>query len=652
MAGRMCPVCGTAYGLETAFCATDGAKLLEVEEASSVFADQDPLVRQLIGGRYRVLKRLGEGGMGVVYLAEHEAIEKRVAVKVLKDQYAQREDVVARFQQEAKSASRVKHEGILEIFDFGRTDDGRFFLAMELLDGQDLAHVLEAEGTCDPPRTVRLGIKMARALAAAHQKGVIHRDMKPENVFSRMGDDGYERIKIVDFGIAQLRADGEKASDPNAKVTGRKLTKTGMIFGTPEYMSPEQAAGKNIDQRVDVYALGIILFEMLTGKTPFQGETFMAILSAHLMHPVPALVDAAPPGFYCSPDLEAVVRRALAKDPDQRFRSMPELAEALLMTPEGMMEEARPSMVRSSQFPSGMGVPPVMTPGTDYRMRSQAPPAMGSAVHTPPPRPSLSAGPPVPYGPAGSMPPPPGSQMGAGTMSGYMGSAVSAQDVGAATLYDQQAPRATRQTTSSAEAALSSTQARPGKSSSGIAVVFVMVAMVGVLGTVGYFGYRALTGGAASTASTAATPPVPTKITKNDHDGDDDVEPAGSATKKVPTSASAHDITSSPPSKQVVVHVDTEGATIEKLVDKDWVQVCDKSPCDVPIDIGTVASLRATKGGLIGAEKKVQADKDQKILLPVGAPLPKQSATPKPSGEVLCEVMVGEIKVLRPCAPK
>src|SRR5262249_29892875 len=148
----------------------------------------------------------------------------------------------------------------------------------------------------------------------------------------------------------------EKASDPEAPVVRRKLTKTGMIFGTPEYMSPEQAGGKNIDQRVDVYALGIILFEMLTGRTPYDGATFMAILSAHLMHPIPSLVDSAPPGFYCSPDLEAVVRRALAKDPEQRFKTMNELAEALLLTPEGAMTEQRLSTeARSSQFPSGMG---------------------------------------------------------------------------------------------------------------------------------------------------------------------------------------------------------------------------------------------------------------------------------------------------------
>jgi serine/threonine protein kinase len=381
MAARMCPICGAAYGTEIAFCQTDGTKLMDAVEVERMRADPDPLVRVLIGGRYRVIKRIGEGGMGIVYLAEHEAIEKRVAVKVLKEQYAQREDVVRRFQQEAKSASRVKHEGVLEVFDFGRTEDGRFFLAMELLDGTDLANLLEREGVIEPNRAARLSIKMARALGAAHAKGVIHRDMKPENVFVRLGDDGREHIKIVDFGIAQLRADGETETSPDAKIkVHRKLTKTGMIFGTPEYMSPEQAAGKNIDARIDVYALGIIMFEMLTGKTPFQGDTFMAILSSHLLKPIPALVDEAPPGFHCSPDLEAVVRRALAKDPEGRFRNMQELVEALLATPEGMSDEAlrRPSYVPSSQFPSGMSGQAVQLTPTEVRLRS-APPGFQAA---------------------------------------------------------------------------------------------------------------------------------------------------------------------------------------------------------------------------------------------------------------------------------
>ena len=646
MAAKMCPVCGSTYGPETAFCATDGARLLDAAEASSVLSDEDPLVRTLIHGRYRVLKRLGEGGMGVVYLAEHEAIEKRVAVKVLKDQYAQREDVVARFQQEAKSASRVKHEGILEVFDFGRTDDGRFFLAMELLDGKDLAHVLEAEGTIEPARAARLGIRMARGLAAAHQKGVIHRDMKPENVFVRVGDDGYERIKIVDFGIAQLRADGEKASDPNAKVTGRKLTKTGMIFGTPEYMSPEQAAGKSIDQRVDVYALGIILFEMLTGRTPFQGETFMAILSAHLMNPIPALVDCAPPGFYCSPDLEAVVRRALAKDVDSRFRSTVELAEALLNTPEGAQAEQRLSMEpRSSQFPSGMLGDQAPIAPTDWRMRSQSPPALYAPTPMPSPYAAGVPGPPMPYNPAqGSAPPPP--MPGApGTMSGYAHQA-SALDVGAPTLYSQY-PRARE--TGSAETATVS--AAPPKKKSSAAGVLVLLGLLffGVIGTGGYFGWRAYSngnGGPAATTSSNTTAPVTTKTTPPT------IEEVKTTKPPVPATTET-----TPKSKQVVVHVDAKDSVIERKVGTDWVQVCDKSPCDVSVDAGSVVSFRANKNGAVGAEKKLLADHEQVVSLAPAAvittPPPGKKDAGGPSSTDLCEFLTEDgIKVFRPCPKK
>jgi serine/threonine-protein kinase len=634
----MCPVCGAAYGQETGFCARDGARTLDVEEASAVLADRDPLVRTLIGGRYRVLKRLGEGGMGVVYLAEHEAIEKRVAVKVLRDQYAQREDVVRRFQQEAKSASRIRHEGILEIFDFGRTEDGRFFLAMELLDGTDLAHILERENDVDPARTVRLGIRMARALYAAHQKGVIHRDMKPENVFVRVGDDGFERIKIVDFGIAQLRADGEKASDPEAPVKHRKLTKTGMIFGTPEYMSPEQAAGRGIDQRIDVYALGIILFEMLTGRTPYDGATFMAILSAHLMNPIPTLADFAPPGFHCSPDLEAVVRRALAKDPVQRFHTMNELAEALLLTPEGAMTEQRLSTeARSSQFPSGFGDGGANVPGTDYRMRSQRPPPQAHIIT---PLPGAPA-PPAPYGPAQSQPPPP-MPLGAGTIGGYVGGGSSARDVGAPTLMEE-IPARTAST--SAEAALLSPEPPKKSSSSPGVVIALAVVFLGVLGTGAYFGWRAFGDRSPSSASTSsATSSAQTNVasttgatttTKSANDDDDPASPSASITAQ---------------KSATVLHVAAVDGVVEKKVGNDWVQVCDQAPCDVSVDRGAIVSLRVNKKGVAGAEKKVLADHEQTLALaPVVANV---VAKPKPSDEPLCEVMQDGIKILRPCKPQ
>ncbi len=637
----MCPVCGATFGSETAFCANDGVKLLDAAEASRVLADEDPLVRMLIGGRYRILKRLGEGGMGVVYLAEHEAIEKRVAIKVLKDQYAQREDVVARFQQEAKSASRVKHQGILEVFDFGRTEDGRFFLAMELLDGVDLAHVLEKEALCEPSRVVRLGVKMARALAAAHQKGVIHRDMKPENVFLRLGDDGLENVKIVDFGIAQLRAEGEEASDPNAKVVGRKLTKTGMIFGTPEYMSPEQAAGKRIDQRVDVYALGIILFEMLTGHTPFQGETFMGILSAHLMEPIPPLIERAPPGFYCSPELEAVVRRALAKDPDSRYRNMNEIAEAMLNTPEGAIVEQRLSMARSSQFPSGVAGTPGNIQGTDYRMLSQPP--TGSFGVPPMPKVSFTP-PPVPFAPSNSAAPPPGEGgSGLGTLTGFGHSGASAHEMGGATLYDTDT-RA-RQSTSSGEAALSA--ATPTKKGSGGAALVVVLLLL-VLGGGGYFAYR--TFGA----------PDPSPGTEADNGGKSTKAPPVKSAKPDETKSAPSDTTPPPAvsssapepvADAIKIQVEAAGLEVERQLDKDWVQVCDKTPCTVVAKKGEVVTLRTSKAGVHGVEKKILADKEQTVKLQ--AAITAAPPTTKSSTTDLCEVTLEEgIKVWRPCPKK
>jgi len=591
----MCPICGTTYGSEIAFCQTDGTKLMDAVEAQRMRTDPDPLVRSLIGGRYRVIKRIGEGGMGIVYLAEHEAIEKRVAVKVLKEQYAQREDVVRRFQQEAKSASRVKHEGVLEVFDFGRTEDGRFFLAMELLDGTDLAHLLDREGVIEPNRAARLSIKMARALGAAHAKGVIHRDMKPENVFVRLGDDGREHIKIVDFGIAQLRADGESDTNPEAKIqVRRKLTKTGMIFGTPEYMSPEQAAGKNIDARIDVYALGIIMFEMLAGKTPFQGDTFMAILSSHLLKPIPAIADEAPQGFHCSSDFEAIVRRALAKDPAGRFASMQELVDALLMTPEGMSDESirRPSYAPSSQFPSGMlGQPVQMTP-TEVRLRSNAPPGFQGA-------PTIASG--------------------------------------ENPIVQVRAPATT-------DIAMTVSP----KKSGGALIFGGLVMVLGVMGIAGWLGWRYLANTEAKTATTSTPTTAPTRSVESN-------EPLPSAsTIQVPVVPTPS--TSASSGKLVTIHVEStpSGALVEREIDKEWHQVCDTTPCDVAVPPGSALHLRAVKGG-VSVEKRLLADHDQKAqltLAPTGTtpPPPKADAGAK---QDICEVLdESGIKVWRPCPKK
>lgn len=321
---KSCPNCNTSYPGGEVFCPLDGSRLGGTDEAPVTHTppSADPLVGALLQGRYRIIRRIGEGGMGIVYEAEHVLIEKRVALKVLRDDFSNRPDVVERFRQEAKSASRIGHENIVDISDFGETPSGASYFVMEFLQGRDLAHVLTAQGTLDSERALRILLQCCRALGAAHHKGIVHRDMKPENIFLTERDGNSDFVKIVDFGIAKM-SDVETAGAP-----GRKLTKTGMIFGTPEYMSPEQAAGKQLDHRVDIYAIGVILFEVVTGRVPFVGDTFMGILTQHMFGVPPSLREVNP-NVQVSPNLESVIYKALSKDANDRFQSMEEIVRAI-----------------------------------------------------------------------------------------------------------------------------------------------------------------------------------------------------------------------------------------------------------------------------------------------------------------------------------
>ena len=339
----VCPQCALEYAGGEVFCPNDGARLGPKTETrpGSRSSMTDPLLGQILSGRYRIIRKIGEGGMGIVYEAEHVVIEKRVGLKVLREDFSSRQDVVERFRQEAKSASRIGHEHIIDISDFGETPAGASFFVMELLNGQDLAHELEKKGALSPRRTIGICLQCARALGAAHSKGIVHRDMKPENIFMVNRDTGEDFVKIVDFGIAKM-SDIETDGQP-----GRKLTKTGMIFGTPEYMSPEQASGKKLDHRVDIYAMGVIMYELLTGRVPFVGDTFMGILTQHMFEtPQPLLVQN--PNANVPPDLERIVFKALAKDADQRYQSMEELIADLMAA-----QNRAPSSVASITPPPG-----------------------------------------------------------------------------------------------------------------------------------------------------------------------------------------------------------------------------------------------------------------------------------------------------------
>jgi len=333
----------------------------------------DPMIGTLAAGRYRIQKLLGEGGMGQVYLAEHVAIEKRVALKVLRAEFAAKGEIVTRFQQEAISASRIKHPNVLDVFDFGQLENGRFFLAMEFLEGNDLADELAKRRVLSVASGIRIAMQMCRALAAAHESGVVHRDMKPENVFLQRTADGEEIVKIVDFGIAQLRSKDAEVAQPK-----RRLTRTGMIFGTPEYMAPEQASGKHADPRSDIYSVGIIMYEMFTGAVPFTGDTFLGVLAKHLSDPTPQLTEICPE-IAISSSLQAVIMRALEKDPTVRYQTMLEFAQAISASSDAAALGYRPKAPTPSEDPGAFAVHAPGTP-TQSQFSAATPTPAGSLV--------------------------------------------------------------------------------------------------------------------------------------------------------------------------------------------------------------------------------------------------------------------------------
>jgi len=283
----------------------------------------DPLLNQLVADRYRVIRKLGEGGMGSVYLAEHVVIEKKFALKVLAPELSRRSDLVARFLQEARSASRIGHENVIDIMDFGQSPDGLVYIAMEFLDGKDLGEIVRGKGAMPWPEAREIVLQICRALRAAHDRGIVHRDMKPENIFLIQREGQPHFVKILDFGIAKVMG-----LDPN----GPRLTRTGMIFGTPEYMAPEQAEGKDTDHRADIYAVGCIMYHLITGQTPFVAESFMTMLTKHLMEE-PVAPSARRPDLVITPEMDGLVLKSLEKDRDKRWQSMAELLEAVGVCP-------------------------------------------------------------------------------------------------------------------------------------------------------------------------------------------------------------------------------------------------------------------------------------------------------------------------------
>jgi serine/threonine-protein kinase len=303
---RSCPACNRQFGDDDEFCPYDGKRLLRGET---------DFVGQTLDGRYVIETKIGEGGMGVVYAGHHAVIERRVAIKVLKAAFAQDPGQANRFLQEAKAASRIGHPNVVDVFDFGQAPDGSAYFVMEYIEGQTLSTAMR-NGPIGAARGATILAQLLRALQAAHDKGVIHRDLKPDNIFLTLRD-GMDFVKIVDFGIAKVQAPASA-----------RLTRIGAVFGTPDYMSPEQAMGKEADARADIFALGVVLYEMLTGQKPFHGENAMATMSAVMMEP-------AKPPTQVRPDLdipkvlEDVALKAMEKSPNDRYPTCADMLHAL-----------------------------------------------------------------------------------------------------------------------------------------------------------------------------------------------------------------------------------------------------------------------------------------------------------------------------------
>ena len=272
-----------------------------------------------LGDRYIIEDVLGEGGMSRVYVGRHEKIDRKVAIKVLSPEVAKEEKTIVRFLREARAASRIAHENVVAVTDFGEMEDGLPFMVMEYLEGELLSRTVLAESPMPWARAQQILLQILAALDAAHEVGVVHRDMKPANCFrlDRLGIQDF--IKVFDFGIAKLRDD----------FTAVTLTRKGAVVGTPDYMAPEQCRGKTVDARTDLYAVSVIAFEMLTGRVPFVGRRPTDIMHAHVYEEAPSMRDVYPE-LDAPPGAESIVRRGLAKDPAARFQTAKEFAQAII----------------------------------------------------------------------------------------------------------------------------------------------------------------------------------------------------------------------------------------------------------------------------------------------------------------------------------
>jgi serine/threonine protein kinase len=302
---------------------------------------QDPFIgRDILDGQFQILQKIGSGGMGAVYKALQPAMNRMVGVKILHPKLANRKDLTSRFRREARAMSHLSHPNTVKVFLYGELDDGSLYIVMEFLEGKNLNQTVRADGPFPVERALPVLIQVCGALDEAHTQGIIHRDLKPENIFLCQQAGIRDYPKVLDFGLAKVT---EREMRPGSVI----LTQEGMVFGTPEFMSPEQAQGKVLTAASDIYSLAVILYEVLTGKLPFEARTAMEYIQAHVTVP-PIPIDQRLPGRNFPPLLWQVIERALRKRPEERFATAADFATAMQAVLAG-----------HTQMPSnlGMGVP-------------------------------------------------------------------------------------------------------------------------------------------------------------------------------------------------------------------------------------------------------------------------------------------------------
>lgn len=283
----------------------------------------DPLIgRDLLNGQFQIVRKIGTGGMGAVYEASQPSVNGKVAVKILHAKLANRKDLVSRFHREAAAMSHLTHPNTVKVLVYGEDEkDGLLYIVMEYLEGKNLNQTVRAEGPLPPERAVPLLVQACHALQEAHEKGIVHRDLKPENIFVCTHGGMKDFVKVLDFGLAKVT---EREMRPGSMI----LTQEGMVFGTPEFMSPEQAQGKTLDARSDIYSLAVILYEVLTGKLPFDAKSPMEYIQLHVQKE-PITLSQRVPGKTFPPALDAVIAKALSKERDHRYQTAAEFAQAL-----------------------------------------------------------------------------------------------------------------------------------------------------------------------------------------------------------------------------------------------------------------------------------------------------------------------------------